>query len=95
MEAAGRSARIINQTDVVYSNEYRLALRTGQNSQHWDYHVMMQCSDGGWCDKPGEKGSRYLGKINPSTYSWDFIYNNGTVEKNFYNSETIYLAVKK
>ncbi|MCM0651081.1 hypothetical protein NBE98_22235 [Clostridium swellfunianum] len=95
MQSAGRSARIINQADVIYSNEYRIAIRTGENTKHWDYHVVMQCSDAGWCDKPGQAPSRYLGQINPSTYSWDFKYNNGTVEKNFYNSETIYLAVSK
>ena len=92
LSKANRSSRLINSaTAPINSNEYRIALRVGYQQGMYDYHFMLQCSDGGWCHKPGQTPSQYLGMINPSTYSWDL----GTYIKNFYNSDTIYIAVVK
>lgn len=94
---ARRPSRIINSaTATVNSNEYRMALRVGQDSYTYDYHFMLQCSDGGWCEKQGDANSIYDGNINPSTFSWNLYYYDGTLYKaNFYNSATVYFAVKK
>ena len=93
-------SRIISSaTASISSNEYRIALRVGHQNVNgslvYDYHFLLQCSDGAWCDKPGAYRSRKLGNINPSTYSWDLLYTNGSVAKsNFYNSSTVYIAVR-
>lgn len=88
---AYRQSRIISSsTDAINSDEYRIALRVGNQQDIYDYHFMLQTSSGSWCDKPGSTPSRNLGYINPSTYSWDL----GTAITNFYNSSTIYIAVK-
>lgn len=94
---AGRTSRIISSaTASVNSDEYRMALRVGQDSNVYDYHFMLQCSDGGWCEKHGSSPSIYDGNINPSTFSWNLYYTDGTLYKsNFYNSATVYFAVKK
>lgn len=94
---AGRTSRIISSaTASVNSDEYRMALRVGQDSLYYDYHFMLQCSDGGWCEKHGASPSIYDGNINPSTFSWNLYYTDGTLYKqNFYNSATVYFAVKK
>lgn len=92
LERASRGGRIIDSaTAPINSNEYRIAVRMGNQQGVYDYHFMLQCSDGAWCDKPGQTPSRYLGFIDPSRYSWDL----GTYIKNFYNSETIFIAVQK
>jgi hypothetical protein len=93
----GKESRIISSaTSSINSDEYRIALRVGNQQGIYDYHFMKQCSDGGWCHKPGSSPSGYLGSINPSSYSWDLYYTNGSLAiANFYNSSTIYIAVKK
>jgi len=64
----GRSARIISSYDSpITSNEYRIALRTGENG----YHFMVQHSDGTWSHKPGMLPSRHINGANPSSVSWD------------------------
>jgi hypothetical protein len=92
----GRVSRIISSsTAPINLNEYRIALRTGQYGSTWDYHFMLQCSNGGWCEKPGSSQSKYDGMINPSTFSWNLYYSDGTLYKaGFYNSPVIYIAVK-
>lgn len=89
---AYRNGRVIaSATDSINSNEYRIAVRVGNQQGVYDYHFMLQCNNGAWCDKPGQTPSRYLGFIDPSKYSWDL----GTYIKNFYNSNTIFIAVQK
>lgn len=92
-----KESRIISSaTASINSDEYRIALRVGNQQGIYDYHFMKQCSDGGWCHKPGSLPSQYLGSINPSTYSWDLYYTDGSLAiSNFYNSSTIYIAVRK
>ena len=92
----GRISRIISSsTAYVNSNEYRIAVRTGSYNGTWDYHFMLQCSNGGWCEKPGPAATKYDGMVNPSTFSWDLHYTDGSVYRyGFYNSNIIYIAVK-
>jgi hypothetical protein len=92
-----KESRIISSaTASINSDEYRIALRVGNQQGTYDYHFMKQCSDGGWCHKPSILPSEYLGNINPSTYSWDLYYFDGSLAiSNFYDSSTIYIAVKK
>jgi len=87
-----RSIRRIDGTSLtstyqINDNEYRVALRvkngTGEYSRYWDYHFMIQLSDGSWAHKRGTTNSRNLGYINPSTAVW----------KIWYDSEVIYFAV--
>lgn len=98
MEALGRGARIIDGYDApIHPNEYRIAVRVGrlhyyENGKHmllWDYHFMVQTSDGRWAEKHGPGGESIQHKTgNPDTLSWDF----GSLI-GFYNSPIIYLAV--
>lgn len=90
MHAAGRNARTISSGTTVNANEYRIALRTGLSGSTWDYHFMLQCSDGTWCEKHGTQPSINDGYINPSTFRWDL----GTY-LGFYNSATLYIACTK
>lgn len=91
MQKVNRPSRIISSPSAhVNPDEYRVALRVGEQQDMYDYHFMLQCSDGGWCTKAGQTPSEYLGMINPSNYSWDL----GPI-KNFYNSKTVYFAIKK
>ena len=88
---AGRTSRKISSaTSYVNLNEYRIALRTGNQYGIYDYHFMLQTSNGGWCEKHGSQPSIYDGYINPSTFRWDL----GSL-KGFYNSNTVYIAVKR
>lgn len=88
---AGRNSRLISSsTSFVNFNEYRIALRTGNQYGIYDYHFMFQTNIGGWCEKHGSQPSIYDGYINPSTFRWDL----GSL-KGFYNSNTVYLAVKR
>jgi len=93
----GKTSRIISSaTATVYSNEYRIAVRVGQDPYIYDYHFMLQCSDGTWCEKHGPAASINDGAINPSAINWNLYYNDGTLYKqNFYNSSTVYIAVKR
>ena len=100
----GRTMRIIDSYDSpIASNEYRIALRTGDA----DYHFMVQHNDGSWSHKPGICSTRLINGANPSVVSWDapkidpyFYYYYGIVkevgsEANYYDSKTIYFAVTK
>ena len=56
---------------------------------------MVQLNDGKWAHKPGQNPSANLGNINPSNYSWDLCDQYGNIViSNFYNSGTLYFAVK-
>ena len=103
-EKDGRSIRIIDSYDSpIGSNEYRIALRTGQE----DYHFMMQHSDGSWSHKPGFCKTRLIDGDNPSVVSWDmpkidpiYFYYYGIILEdgaiwNYYDSKTVYFAVSK
>ena len=100
----GRSMRIIDSFDSpIESNEYRIALRTGEA----DYHFMVQHNDGSWSHKPGLCSTRLIDGDNPSVVAWDaptinsfYYYITGKVIEigyvpNYYNSKTIYFAVSK
>ena len=100
----GRKMRIIDSYDSpIESNEYRIALRTGED----DYHFMIQHSDGSWSHKPGFCSTRLIDGDNPSVISWDapqvntfLLYNFGIVKEigyvpNYYDSRTVYFAVSK
>ena len=89
-----------SQTSPIYSLEHRIALRVGWidvnsngnvdlGTDIADYHFMEQVNTGGWAEKHGQQPSIYRGMINPSTINWDL----GSYQ-NFYNSSTVYLAVK-
>ncbi|WDV45937.1 hypothetical protein PV797_21025 [Clostridiaceae bacterium M8S5] len=103
-----KTARIItSSTSPVNDDEYRIALRVGKHKlggkTRWDYHFLLQCSDGQWCHKPGSQVSEKLGNINPSTFRWDMPYfitkSDGSKElvyyEGFYDSKTIYMALPK
>ena len=103
-EKDGRSIRIIDSYDApIESNEYRIALRTGEA----DYHFMIQHNDGSWSHKPGFCSTRLIDGANPSVVSWDLpqvdsflLYNFGIAREigsihNYYDSATIYFAVSK
>ena len=69
-------------------HEYELS--GGEIGFDLDYHFMVQTSSGGWAHKQGALASEYLGLINLNTRSWD----QGSIP-NYYDSETIYLAVSR
>ena len=87
----------------IYSNEYRIALRTWTG----DYHFMLQLNDGTWAHKPSIAETRIITNINPSAVNWDqpiidlaYLQSTGIVKEvgvnpNYYNSKTIYFAVSK
>lgn len=86
----------------IESNEYRIALRTGES----DYHFMIQHNDGTWSHKPSACKTRLINGANPSVVSWDlplvdtFLYSYGVIREvgaipNYYNSKTRYFAVTK
>ncbi len=100
----GRGIRPLENFDSpIESNEYRIALRTGEA----DYHFMIQHSDGSWSHKPGLCGTRLIDGPNPDAVSWDvplvdpFLLNNFGIVKEigsisgYYDSETRYFAVSK
>ena len=100
----GRTMRVIDSYDSpINSNEYRVALRTGEA----DYHFMVQHNDGTWSHKPGYGSTRLIDGDNPSVVSWDaplvdsyLLYNYGIVKEigaiqSYYDSKTIYFAVSK
>ena len=95
----GRSGRIIdNYNSSIESNEYRIAVRCATKLYpqyglwYYDYHFMLQHSDGRWSEKHGTGGNSILhtkGK-NPDKISWDL----GPIKK-YYDSRIIYLAITK
>lgn len=80
----GRSIRFIdNYNSLIYSDEYRIALRVKVNV---DYHFMVQTSSGQWAHKGGTKESILLNVGDyPEIAYW------GAVG---YNSEILYFAIK-
>lgn len=90
-------ARVISDnTDKVNPWEWRIATRTGSGiysngeTFYWlfDFHFWVQTNLGAWCHKPGGYPSVYLGYVAPHNESWNL----GDI-KNFYDSDTVYLAV--
>jgi RHS repeat-associated protein len=101
MDALGRSAREINGPNSrISDNEYRIAVRVKKYPEYkidgagniyldWDYHFMVQTSDGNWAEKHGAGGATiYHNGGNPNTISWDL----GNT-KGYYDSAIIYLAI--
>ena len=101
----GRSIRPLSGADApVFPNEYRVALRVGTKlyydpyeshiSGHivyrWDYHFMVQVSDGSWAEKHGYSGNSYCNPIglNPENISWDLWPYVG-----YYDSPIVYYAI--
>lgn len=91
---------LTSRTAPINAEEHRIALRVGWhdfnsnghvdlNGNEADYHFMVQTNTGGWAEKHGQQPSINDGTINPSTFSWDL----GSY-KGFYNSTTVYLAVR-
>ncbi len=96
----GYSIRPIDSYDsLIFSDEYRIALRTGEE----DYHFMKQHNDGSWSHKPSFCPTRQITGSNPSVVSWDVpqvIYQYGILMEvgyiyNYYDSHTLYFAVSK
>mgnify|MGYP003557196372 CR=1 FL=1 len=99
MEALGRGVRVIDGCNApINENEYRIALRVSQPKLiptqqgfyvDWDYHFMVQTSDGNWAEKHGPGGATvYHHTGTPDTISWDL----GTT-RGYYTSNIIYFAV--
>ena len=88
--------------------EYRIALRIGigpnriiEGMLDFDYHVMIQMSDGTWAEKlPGEYSRLASGShagSDPGKYPWNkgYMWGKGIEYNGFYNSNTVYFAVQK
>lgn len=103
----GVSARVVSGSNAnLRSNEFLICLRAGyhdidndgkitinKNLVEADYHFMVRNVDGKWSHKPGGTPSENLGYINPSTYNWRMKQPDGSIYANFYNSNTIYIAI--
>lgn len=98
-ETLGRSCRkLSSQYSPIGSSEYRVAMRIGIHTKQegndeivaCDFHFIVQTNSGGWAQKQGTHASEYLGLININNRNWN---KNNYV--NFYDSETIYLAVTR
>ena len=89
-------------------NEYRIAMRIGIGPERiiegmldFDYHFMMQLSDGTWAEKlPGEHSRVVSGSqvgVDPAAFPWNkgFVWGRGINYNGFYNSGAIYFAVEK
>lgn len=93
LEKMGRSARIISSSSAIYKNERRIAVRVGTEpyrTNNYDYHFMMQNSDGTWSEKHGDSSDSIKHDIgmNPNNILWTL---NGRTQ--YYDSEIIYLAI--
>ena len=88
--------------------EYRIAFRIGIGEERiiegmldFDYHFMMQLSDGSWAEKlPGEYSRLVSGShagLDPGTYPWNkgYMWGKGIEYNGFYSSDTVYFAVQK
>ena len=92
----GGSARPLKKyNSPINDNEFRIAVRTSKGYRlimtpegpalHWDYHVMVQTSDGGWAERTGhQSATRYYEIKNPKDADW---------VGGFYNDEIIYIAI--
>ena len=92
----------------IKSNEYRIAVRCGTRKYsynyatrtyyysnkfgNYDYHFMVQTSDGRWAEKHGTGGNSILHDFgeNPANLSWDLAN-----LSEYYDSKIIYLAVTR
>ena len=92
----------------IKSNEYRIAVRCGTRKYsynyatrtyyysnkfgNYDYHFMVQTSDGRWAEKHGTGGNSILHDFgeNPANLSWDWAN-----LSEYYDSKIIYLAVTR
>ena len=98
LTAMGRGARIIDGSDAaILSNERRIAVRVGTQAfydsngvfQGYDYHFMVQNSDGTWSEKHGPGGTSisHCGGGTPDTIPWTL------GDKPYYDSKIIYIAI--
>ena len=96
----GRS--IDSNISTISSWEWRVAMRTGEGIINlgplgayytWDYHFWLQTNTGTWCHKPATNPSVHLGNVTPHTASWDLKIRGYEPIPNFYNSNTLYLAL--
>ena len=75
--------------------------KKGENYVIDDYHFLVRHNDGSWSHKPGTEPSQNMGKGGydfPSKQNWDIPFYKKGVKiylKNFYNSATYYLAIRK
>ncbi len=89
--ALNGGGRVISETDSIYSYEWRIACRIGYvvfpagstNILVWDYHFILQSSDGRWCHKLGTSSSQFSNTFSPKNDNWDangfYIGGNGTI----------------
>ncbi len=93
MYCYGKDVRIVEDPKDKLDDEYIVAMKTSDRKMMFtgraDYHFAVQLSDGTWADKPGNLPSRW-NKIDGTAVVWDH-----RIIKNYYNSDTIYFAVKK
>lgn len=99
--------RLLNACGYISPHEYKIALRVAPDTYAgdlgWkinDYHFMVQISREEWAHKMGKHPSERLGKISPSSYSWDYVKCDSNDEEyyrqtNFYASPTLYFAVTR
>ena len=93
-EGGGR--QIASNTASIAFYEWRIAFRIGMHYIYnggsyyyvWDYHFWRQTSTGTWCHKPGANPSVHFGYVTPHTANWNL---GGYT--NFYDSNTIYMAI--
>lgn len=92
MDALNKSVRVVDSPKDKLDNEYIVAMKTSTNVipsiGFADYHFAVQLSDGSWADKPGQRPSRW-NALDGATIAWDC----GNI-KNYYNTETVYFAVR-
>jgi hypothetical protein len=91
MQALGRGFTLLDSFDSqIKSNEYRVAMRVTSQLKNgiYDYHFMVQCSDGSWSEK-----TDFMGQVvNHPDYKYSGV-SNILWERKEYNSNTIYFAV--
>ena len=96
LNALGRSGRIIDGVDgKILSNERRIAVRVGtkpikdnDGNTFYDYHFMVQNSDGTWSEKHGSfQTSIHHESGNPDNIAWTL------GDEEYYDSEIIYMAL--
>ena len=93
MKELNKSVRVVDSPKDKLDDEYIVAMKTSTkvipSIGVADYHFAVQLSDGTWADKPGQTPSRW-NKINGTAVTWDL----GNI-KDYYNTETVYFAVKR
>lgn len=93
LKSMGRKGRIIDNWDSkIKNNEYRIAVRVtlanmARRIGQYDYHFMVQHSNGRWSHKPGQTPTILLKEgANPSSKGvWSY----------YYNSIIIYMAITR